>query len=41
MKAKNLQTYWDRKNNLFEQWKVRTIFETDLFLNLFLQVSQI
>ena len=28
------------KINLFEQWKVRTIFETECFFNFFLQVSE-
>ena len=27
LKAKNLQKFWDNKNNLFKQWKVRTIFD--------------
>ena len=26
LKAKNLQKIWDHLNNLFKQWKVRTIF---------------
>ena len=26
LKAKNLKSFWDHKNNLFKQWKVRTIF---------------
>ena len=26
LKAKNWQNFWDRYNNLFKQWKVRTIF---------------
>ena len=26
LKAKNLQNFWDHLNNLFKQWKVRTIF---------------
>jgi hypothetical protein len=38
LKAKNL---WVHCNNLFEQWKLRTIFETECFFNLFLKVSQI
>ena len=25
LKAKNLQNFWDHLNNLFKQWKVRTI----------------
>ena len=28
LKAENLQKNWDHLNNLFEEWKVRTIFET-------------
>ena len=31
-KAENLQNFWDYKNNLFERWKLRTIFETEYFL---------
>ena len=30
LKAKNLQNLWVHYNNLFEQWKVRTIFETNV-----------
>ena len=26
LKAENLQKFWDHQNNLFKQWKVRTIF---------------
>ena len=26
LKAENLQTFWDHYNNLFKQWKVRTMF---------------
>ena len=26
LKAENLQKFWDHSNNLFKQWKVRTIF---------------
>ena len=26
LKVKNLQKFWDHKNNSFKQWKVRTIF---------------
>ena len=26
LKAENLQKFWDHENNLFKQWKVRTIF---------------
>ena len=41
LKAKNLQNFWDHQNNLFKQWKVRTIFETECCFDLFLEVSQI
>ena len=41
LNAKNLQKFWDYKNNLFEQWKLRTIFEIEGFNNLFLEVSQV
>ena len=37
LKAESLQIFWDHINNLFEQWKVRTIFETEYFLNLLLE----
>ena len=40
-KAKNLQKIWDHLNNLFKQWKVRTISGNRMFFNLFLEVSQI
>ena len=30
---------WDHWNNLLEQWKVRTRFETEYFFNLLLYVS--
>ena len=26
LQAENLQNFWDHQNNLFKQWKVRTIF---------------
>ena len=39
LKAENLQNVWDHKNNLFEQWSFITIFETECFFNLFLEVS--
>ena len=26
IKVKNLQNFWDHSNNLFKQWKVRTMF---------------
>ena len=32
---------WDHMNNLFKQWKVRTILVTECFFKLFLVVSQI
>ena len=38
LKIVNLQTYLDPWNNLFKQWKVRTIFETENFYNLLLDV---
>ena len=41
LKAVTFQKFWDHKNNLFEQWKVKTIFETECFFYLFLEVSQI
>ena len=31
LKAENLQKIWDHKNNLFKQWKVRTIFGNRMF----------
>ena len=31
LKTNNLQTFWDHKNNLFKQLKVRTIFATEWF----------
>ena len=31
LKAKNLQNSWDHWNNLFKQWKVRTIFGNRMF----------
>ena len=39
--AENLQNFWDHGNNLFRQWKFRTIFKTGWFLNLFLEVTHI
>ena len=36
LKANNLQNVWDHYNNLFKQWKVSTIFETECFFNLLL-----
>ena len=33
--------FWDHYNNLFEHWKVSTIFEREYFFDLFLEVSQI
>ena len=41
LKAENLQKKLDHQNILFEQWKVRPIFGTECFFNLFLEVSQI
>ena len=41
LKAKNFQNLWDHSNNLFKQWKVRTIFGNRIFFNLFLEVSHI
>ena len=37
LKAENFQSFWDQKNNLFEQWKVKTIFGNRMFLHLFLK----
>ena len=31
LKAKDLQNCWDHKNNLFKQWKFRTIFGSRMF----------
>ena len=31
LKAENLKKIWDHQNNLFEQWKVRTILGNRLF----------
>jgi hypothetical protein len=39
LKAETLQNCWDHYNNLLDQWKVRTIFETERFFNLSLEVS--
>ena len=33
LKAENLQNFWDHLNNLFKQWKVRTISGKGLFNN--------
>ena len=41
LKAENLQNFWDHMNNLFKQRKVSTIFETECFFNLYLEISQI
>ena len=41
LKAENLQNFWDHLNNLFKQWKVRTIFGNRMLFNLFLEVSHI
>ena len=35
LKTENLQIFWDECNNLFKQWKVNTIFETECFLTCF------
>ena len=36
-RSQNLWVVWDCPNNLFEQWKVRTIFGTEYSFNLLLQ----
>ena len=41
LKTENLPRIWDHENNVFEQWKVTTIFKTECFFNLFPEVSQI
>ena len=41
LKAENMQNFWDHKNNLFEQWKVKNNFWNRILFNLFLEVSQI
>ena len=41
MKAHNLQIYLDNLDNLFDQWKDRTLFETQYLFNLLLEVFQI
>ena len=41
LKAENLQNFWDHWNNLFKQWKFRTIFGNRMLFNLFLEVSHI
>ena len=41
LKTENLQNFWDHWNNLFKQWKVRTIFGNRMLFNLFLEVSHI
>ena len=38
LEVENFQKTWD---HLLKQWKVRTIFDTECFFNLFLEVSQI
>ena len=38
LNASSLQKFWDQYNNLFKQWKVRTIFETECFFKMFLEV---
>ena len=37
-KVENLQTCWDHENNSFQQLKMRTIFGTDYFSNLLMEV---
>ena len=39
LEAKNSQIFWDHSKNLFKQWKFSSIFETECFFNLFLEVS--
>ena len=34
LKAENLQNFWDHWNNLFKQWKVRTIFGDRMLFKL-------
>ena len=41
LKAKNLQNFWGHLNNLFKQWKVRTISGNRMLFNFFLEVSHI
>ena len=40
LKPENLQNVRNHHDNLFKQWKVKTIFETECFFNLFLEVFQ-
>ena len=35
LKAENLQNFWDHENNLFQQWKFRTIFGDRMIFKLF------
>ena len=39
--AEDLQIFWDWYNNLFEEWNVWTIFETEYFLTCYLRFLQI
>ena len=39
LKDENVQNFLDRLNNLFKQWKVRTILVTECFFNLFLEIN--
>ena len=41
LKAENLQTFCNHKNNIFKQWKVTTVFVIEWFFNLLLDVSHI
>ena len=41
MKAEKLQTFWDHYNNLFQQWNVSTMLETECFFELFPDIFQI
>ena len=41
LKAENLQKFCDHQNNLFKQWKGRTILGNKCSFNLFLEVFQI
>ena len=39
LKVENLQHFWDHYNNLFKQWKAKTIFEKEIFSNLILEYA--
>ena len=41
IKKNFLKKIWAYKNNVLEQWRVWTIFETECFFNLILEVSHI